>query len=169
MSVFAIGVRPPLRLLVAFLRAIALVSPLLLPPAASAVDLWAAHAPVCDACSFPAEAYKYLDANTACVAESPPIQEDACSQLQKRRRSPDPKRMRCRHRVLVRVLSGRFQRSHIANGLCREADKQTCSNLSVGHNPARRALRSRHGQGQGAVQGLRARCRHQSGQRRQRQ
>ena len=78
MSVFAIGVRPPLRLLVAFLRAIALVSPLLLPPAASAVDLWAAHAPVCDACSFPAEAYKYLDANTACVAESPPIQEDAC-------------------------------------------------------------------------------------------
>src|SRR2546427_7807111 len=64
MSVFAIGVRPPLRLLVAFLRAIALVSPLLLPPAASAVDLWAAHAPVCDACSFPEEAYKYLDANT---------------------------------------------------------------------------------------------------------
>jgi len=78
MSAFAIGVKPPLRLLVAFLRAIALVSPLLLPPAASAVDLWAAHAPVCDACSFPAEAYKYLDANTACVAESPPIQEDAC-------------------------------------------------------------------------------------------
>src|SRR5438552_17042007 len=88
MSAFAIGVMPPLRLLVAFLfslswfrvflRAIALVSPLFLPPAASAVDLWAAHAPVCDACSFPEEAYKYLDANTACVAESPPIQEDAC-------------------------------------------------------------------------------------------
>jgi YD repeat-containing protein len=62
----------------AFLRAIALVSPLLLPPAASAVDLWAAPAPVCDACSIPQEAYKYLDANTACVAESPPFQEDAC-------------------------------------------------------------------------------------------
>src|SRR2546430_7045859 len=72
----ASGVKP--RLPVAFLRAIALVSPLLLPPAASAVDLWAAPAPVCDACSIPEEAYKYLDANTACVAESPPFQEDAC-------------------------------------------------------------------------------------------
>ena len=81
MSAFAIGAKPPLRRatgFAVFLRAIALVSPLLLPPAASAVDLWAAHAPVCDACSLPEEAYKYLDANTACVAESPPIQEDAC-------------------------------------------------------------------------------------------
>src|SRR2546428_14053708 len=81
MSAFEIGVKPPLRRaagFAVFLRAIALVSPLLLPPAASAVELWAAHAPVCDACSFPEEAYKYLDANTDCLAEAPPIQEDAC-------------------------------------------------------------------------------------------
>jgi len=74
-SVNTVDRRSELRML---FRATALFLSLLLPPAASAVDLWAAHAPVCDACSFPEEAYKYLDANTACLAESPPIQEDAC-------------------------------------------------------------------------------------------
>jgi len=84
-SVNTVDRRSELRML---FRATALFLSLLLPPAASAVDLWAAHAPVCDACSFPEEAYKYLDANTACLAESPPIQEDACYKNARNYRTP---------------------------------------------------------------------------------
>src|SRR5258708_5565144 len=61
-----------------FLRAIALVSPLLLPPAASAVDLWALHPAVGAPCGFREKDTKDRDVSTPCGVESPPIQEDAC-------------------------------------------------------------------------------------------